>query len=93
MRHIYFLFCALFIVSFTGRAQIVTTDPAIIQENSSPIVITFHADKGNKGLAGLTASTPIYAHTGVILKGQDSWSHAPEWLDNSAKYKLTYKSV
>lgn len=93
MRHIYFLFCALFIVSFTGRAQIVTTDPAIIQENSSPIVITFHADKGNKGLAGLTASTPIYAHTGVILKGQDSWSHAPEWLDNSAKYKLTYKSA
>ncbi len=94
MRHLYFMLCALLTVSCMGlHAQVVTTTPAIIQENSAPIVITFHADQGNRGLAGLTASTPVYAHTGVILKGQNEWSHAPAWLDNSAKYKLTYKSA
>lgn len=75
------------------NAQIVTTSPKIVQRSSAPITITFHADQGNKGLAGLTSSTPVYAHTGVIMKGSDEWSNAPTWLDNSAKYKLTYVST
>lgn len=74
-------------------AQVITTSPTIVQRSSGPITITFHADQGNKGLAGLTASTPVYAHTGVILKGSDEWSNAPTWLDNAAKYKLTYVST
>ncbi len=76
-------------------AQIVTSSPSIVQRNSAPIVITFHADKGNKGLMGLTASTPVYAHTGVILKGDtdSKWTAAPKWGDNSNKYKLTYVSA
>lgn len=92
MKHFYFLFLAV-LLSLAGNAQIVTTSPKIVQRGSAPIVITFHADKGNKGLAGLTASTPVYAHTGVILEGSEEWSYAPSWLDNSAKYKLTYVSA
>lgn len=92
MKHFYLLFLAL-LLSVGANAQIITTSPKIVQRSSAPITITFHADRGNKGLAGLTASTPVYAHTGVILKGSEEWSHAPAWLDNSAKYKLTYVSA
>ena len=75
------------------NSQVVTTSPAIVQQNSSPIVITFHADQGSKGLANLPASTAVYAHTGVILEGSNEWSYAPSWGDNSSKYKLTYVSA
>ncbi|MBD5259078.1 MAG: hypothetical protein HDS52_10440 [Barnesiella sp.] len=92
MKHIYLLLVGL-LMSIAAPAQVVTTNPRIVQNGSAPIVITFHADRGNRGLAGLTASTPIYAHTGVILKGSEEWSYAPSWLDNSAKYKLTYVSA
>lgn len=92
MKHFYLSLLAL-LLPVAINAQIVTTSPAIVQRSSAPIVVTFHADQGNKGLAGLTASTPVYAHTGVILKGSDSWSNAPEWLDNSAKYKMKYVSA
>lgn len=80
-------------VAICAQAQVVTTSPVIVQQSSSNIVITFHADKGNKGLAGLSSSTAVYAHTGVILEGSDEWSYAPTWGDNSAKYKMTYKSA
>lgn len=72
---------------------VVTTEPAVITTDSSPIVITFHADQGNAGLAGLTASTPVYAHTGLITTTSTSsteWKYATKWLDNNAKYRMTY---
>lgn len=74
-------------------AQVITTTPAIVQRTSSPIVITFHADRGNKGMAGMTARASVYAHTGVIISGSGEWSHASAWLDNSEKYKMTYVSA
>lgn len=92
MKHLYLLLLFLS-ASLLMDAQVVTTSPKIVQRSSSPIIITFHADEGNKGLAGLTASSPVYAHTGVILKGSEEWSNAPAWLDNSTKYKLTYISA
>lgn len=85
------LLLGLWTLAATG--QIVTTQPAIVQTDSKNIVITYHADKGNKGLAGLTASTKVYAHTGVITSessGPGDWKHVPTWLDNSAKYEMTY---
>lgn len=72
-------------------AQIVTTSPAVVQTDSRNIVITYHAGQGNKGLAGLTSK--VYAHTGVITSestGPGDWKYAPTWLDNSAKYEMTY---
>lgn len=90
------LMLLLGLCALIAPAQVVTTNPVIVQTDSKGIVITFHADQGNKGLAGLTASTPIYAHTGVITNkstSQSDWQYAPTWGDNSAKYALTYVSA
>ncbi|MCC8067916.1 MAG: hypothetical protein LIO94_12580, partial [Clostridiales bacterium] len=92
MKHLYLLMTMLISLGWGAYAQqIVTSLPSPLQENSENVVITFYADQGNKGLMGLTASTPIYAHTGVITNlSNGSWAYAPTWLDNSEKYKLEY---
>ena len=88
------LMSALFMpMLMTATAQSVTTTPALIDENTKDIVITFHSDGGNRGLIDATASTPIYAHTGVITnksKSVSDWKQTPTWGDNSDKFKLTY---
>jgi 1,4-alpha-glucan branching enzyme len=74
-------------------AQVVTTTPSVVTTESAPVIITFHADRGSKGLAGVGPSEAVYAHTGVISSASASptdWQHAPDWLDNSAKYRLEY---
>ena len=71
-------------------AEIVYSEPAIIQQSSKDIVIYFNAAEGTAGLKGYTGD--VYAHTGVITSESNSdsdWKHAPSWGDNSAKYKLT----
>ena len=76
-----------------ASAQIITTEPAILQTNSTGIVITYHANEGNGKLAGLPESTKVYAHTGCITNqstGDSDWKYAPKWLDNSEKYELKY---
>ena len=96
MKKIYMLlFLAICFAGAKGWCQqIVTSTPSPLQENSENVVITFHADQGNKGLMGLTASTPVYAHAGVITNLSDgNWKYAPAWLDNSPKYQLTYVSA
>lgn len=96
MTRILYLLRRLIVAAFViatvniADAQVVTTMPTIVQQSSSPIVITFHADRGNRGLAGLSASTPVYAHTGVILSGSNQWSYAPAWGNNTQKYRMTY---
>ena len=51
-------------------AQLVTSEPTILQENSQDVVLTYHADSpmGDKGLANLPQSTDVYAHIGVDRK-------------------------
>ncbi len=99
MRRIFQIILALgllILASPAAYAQIVTTSPSPLQTDSSPIVITFHANEGNKGLAGLGPNEAVYAHTGLITNKSTSdtdWQYAPTWLDNSAKYKLTYVSA
>ena len=56
MKHIY-LFLLGALASLLADAQVVTTDPSIVQQSSAPVTITFHADRGNRGLAGLTSTT------------------------------------
>lgn len=86
---------ALLAAPFIATGQVVTTQPAIVQMDSRDIIVTFHADRGNGQLAGLTANDAVYAHTGVITNesshGSD-WKYAPSWGDNSPKYKLLYVS-
>ena len=94
MRNNYLLtFIATVLFSVTTMAQVVTTEPPIVQTDSKNIVITFHADQGNKGLMGVGANTKVYAHTGVITNKSTSdsdWQYAPTWGDNAAKYEMTW---
>lgn len=88
------LLLSLFVgLAMNMSGQIVTTSPAIVQTDSKNIVITYHADLGNRGLAGLSSSSEVYAHTGVITNestGSGDWKYDTKWLDNSAKYRMTY---
>jgi len=87
-----FIMLLLLAVSVCGLEAQVTTEPSPLQIDSKDVTIFFHADQGNRGLAGQPASAGIYAHTGVILNGNKDWVAAPQWGDNSEKYKLTYVS-
>ena len=89
------LISALFLLMAAGLRAQVTTSPVFVTEDTQDLVIYFHANQGNKGLANLPASTQIYAHTGVLLttsKGDSDWKYAPTWGDNSEKYHMTYVS-
>lgn len=81
---------------FGIKAQIITTDPTPLQIDSENIVIYYHADEGSKGLINQSKDDPIYAHTGVLTlasKSSGDWKYAPDWLDNSEKYKMEYVSA
>lgn len=90
----FYLFATLVAVALTeAAARVVTTEPAIVQNDSRDIVVTFHADSGNGELSQLTATDRVYAHTGVITDRSESpsdWKHASVWGDNSPKYEMTY---
>lgn len=79
-----------------SQAQVVTTSPDPLQENSQDVIIYFHADQGNKGLMGASSSEAIYAHTGVdVVDGagnRSTWKYAPTWGENLEKYQLSYVS-
>lgn len=75
------------------KADPVTSEPSPLYDNSKDVVIFFHADEGDKGLANQPETTAIYAHTGVITdesKNDTDWKYAPKWGDNSEKYLMTY---
>ncbi|MCM1028885.1 MAG: alpha-amylase family glycosyl hydrolase [Pseudoflavonifractor sp.] len=90
MRHTLLLLALYMLAALGGRAQVVTATPSPVTLSSAPILVTFHADKGSRGLAGLGPTASVYAHTGVILRGESGWQKAPTWLDNAAKYRLSY---
>lgn len=92
MKH-FLLGCTLALSGLFAQAQVVTTQPAIVQQSTDNIVVTFHANEGNKGIENLKPPVKVYAHTGVITNksGSDSdWKHAPSWGDNDPKYELTW---
>ena len=95
MKKIFTLTLFLLSLALTGVAQIITTSPAILQEASQNVVLTYNAasPQGNDGLKGLSSSTAVYAHIGAITNlstNNSDWKYAPTWGDNAAKYKLTY---
>ncbi len=96
MKKLFSLFItAILLTSFSGFAQVMTTSPAILQENSKNVVLTFHADKcGVAALQNLPSSTALYVHTGVITdKSNGAWTHVvTDWSVNNAKNKLNYVS-
>lgn len=87
------LMAALWCLAPALAAQVVTTTPPIVQTNSTDIVITFHADRGNKGLMNQPSTAKIYAHTGVITSKSSStsdWKYATSWSTNLPKYEMKY---
>lgn len=78
------------------RAQVVTTVPDPLQEDSENVEIYFHADQGNKALMGVPSTTHIYAHTGVYVEDKDGkiteWKYAPSWSEDLPKYQMEYVS-
>ncbi|MCM1522182.1 MAG: alpha-amylase family glycosyl hydrolase [Muribaculaceae bacterium] len=75
------------------HAQTVTTTPLTVTPSSKGIVITFHADGGNRGMMGLPSTAQVYAHTGVITSESTSasdWKHATDWNSPSANHLMTY---
>ena len=78
MKHFVLFFAAIAALwSVSANAQIVTTSPVILQENSSDVSLTYHPDSplGNHAFASAPASTQVYAHIGVITNLSDSWTH------------------
>ncbi len=79
--------------TFWSWAQIITSTPQFItQDAGGTIDIVYDATLGTAGLKNLVATDTVFAHTGVITTLSSSggdWKHAPTWLDNSKKYKLT----
>lgn len=97
MKKSFLLAVTAIIMSVLGiRAQVVTTDPSPLTEDATDVTVYFHADRGNKGLAGLPSTAEIYAHTGACVfddNGNASdWKNAPAWNQNLPKFKLTYVS-
>lgn len=90
MKKFLLIFSLVLTAALAARSQ-ATSDPTPLREDSENVWIYFHADEGTKGLAGLPASTAIYAHTGACTNLGD-WRYAPQWLDNSDKYRLEYVS-
>ena len=69
--------CAL---TWSAQAQLVTTEPAILQQGSQGIVLTYHADSplGNLDLMGIQSNLDVYAHIGVITRkstGMSDWKY------------------
>ena len=93
-RKLMLALCAL-VTAAAAHAQIVTSDPSPLRDDSQGVVIYFHAAEGNAALANQPATAALYAHTGVITNTSASdseWQYAPTWLDNAEKYRLQYVS-
>ncbi len=72
-------------------AQLITTTPAFITENTGEVEVVFDATLGTGGLKDYTGE--VYVHTGVITsesKNDADWKHVvSEWGENIDKCKLT----
>lgn len=90
-KRFYLVMCLLVTISLSSIAQIVNVSPAVLREVSENVVITYHADQGNRQLMGYTGN--VYAHIGVITNRSTSssdWRYASIWGENIEKYKMSY---
>lgn len=76
-KTVFILAAAAAWMSLSASAAIVTTSPAILQEASRDVVITYNAadQKGNMVLADLPESTQVYAHIGVMTNLDSNWAY------------------
>ncbi len=74
--------------SIAIMAQVYTEPTFITSATNETFYVYYDASQGNASMKGVDE---CYAHTGVITTESTSdanWKHAPEWLDNSDKYKM-----
>ena len=70
-------------------AQVFTEPTFVTSETNETFYVFYAPAQSNPEMANVAE---CYAHTGVITtasKSDSDWKHAPEWLDNSDKYKMT----
>lgn len=81
---------AVLLFAALAQAQepyVVEWEPAFPTDSDS-IVVTFYADRGNKGLMGHTGD--VYAHTGVLTDQSTGWRYViADWNVNTEKACLT----
>jgi hypothetical protein len=81
--------CAILNCGSLFAQALLSTTPGFIKEiNTSSVVITMDANKGNKGLLGYTPVTDVYVHIGVITTastGPTDWKYVQTtWPVNTA---------
>lgn len=77
------------LVSVAVWAQVYTVPTFITSETNETFYVYYDPAQSNPAMANVAE---CYAHTGVITTASSSdgdWKHAPQWLDNSPKYKMT----
>ena len=77
------------LVSVAVWAQVYTVPTFVTSETNETFYVYYDPAQSNAELANVDA---CYAHTGVITtasKSDGDWKHAPTWLNNDAKYKMT----
>ncbi len=78
------------LISINAYTQVISPVPTFFTIETENVEIIFDASLGNEGLKDFTGE--VYAHTGVITNhstGSSDWKHAPDWGDNSEKYKMS----
>ena len=88
------LLAMLALCAFAMSAQVVYTEPPMIQRSTKNFTIYYDATKGTAGLKDYTGD--VYAHIGLITDKSATatdWKYAPDWATDDAKYKMTKVSA
>ena len=86
MKKLLLLFGSL-LVSVAAWAQVYTVPTFITSETNETFYVYYDPAQSNPEMANVKE---CYAHAGVVTTASNGgWTHAPAWLDNSPKYKMT----
>ena len=88
MKSYFCTLCLLMAVPMAWAGPICWYEPADAAQTDE-ITVWYDATQGTAGLNNYAGD--VYVHAGVITNASTStsdWKHAPQWLDNSAKYLM-----
>lgn len=88
------LLALLALCAFSMSAQVVYTEPPMIQRSTKNFTLYFDATQGTGGLKDHNGD--VYAHIGLITSASATgtdWKYAPDWNTDNAKYKMTKVSA
>jgi 1,4-alpha-glucan branching enzyme len=77
MKYFISILCFFCVINFSSAQSLLSWSPSFLSEvNSSPVVITADATKGNNGLLNYTPTSDVYVHIGAITNlstGPGNW--------------------